>query len=64
MSGNTVNEGQILSNAYKTDGRKWNKQAEEIKTAATLRSENEQKTLFLCLIFCKKQLYLQAITKQ
>jgi len=43
MSGNFVTEGEILLNACNTDWRKWNKQAEEIKTAAILRSENEAK---------------------
>lgn len=36
-----VEEGDVLLNACKTDWRRWNKRAEEIKTAGTLRSENE-----------------------
>jgi beta-galactosidase len=43
LSGDLVNEGETLLNVCKTDWRKWNKQAEEIKTSATLRSENEGK---------------------
>jgi beta-galactosidase len=42
LAGELVNEGEILLSACVTDWRKWNKQAEEIKTASTLRSENEQ----------------------
>ncbi len=43
MSGDLVNEGNILLNACNTDWRKWNKRPEELKTAAVLRSENEAK---------------------
>lgn len=43
LSGELVNEGQVLLNACNTDWRKWNKRAEEIKTASTIRSENEYK---------------------
>jgi beta-galactosidase len=43
MAGDLVTEGDVLLNATTTDWRKWNKQAEEIKTAATLRSERENK---------------------
>jgi beta-galactosidase len=43
MSGPFVTEGEVLLNACNTDWKKWNKQAEEIKTAAILRSENEAK---------------------
>ena len=43
LSGALVDEGEILLNACNTDWRKWNKRPEELKTAATLRSENEQK---------------------
>jgi beta-galactosidase len=43
MSGRFVTEGEVLLNACRTDWRKWNKRAEEIKTAALLRSENETK---------------------
>ncbi len=41
MKGAFVEEGDVLLNACKTDWRKWNKRAEEIKTAGTLRSEYE-----------------------
>jgi beta-galactosidase len=41
LSGALVNEGIVLLNACPTDWRKWNKRAEELKTAAVLRSENE-----------------------
>jgi beta-galactosidase len=41
MTGDFVKEGEILLNACNTDWRKWNKRAEELKTAALLRSENE-----------------------
>lgn len=41
LSGDLVNEGQVLLNACNTNWRKWNKRPEEIKTGATLRSENE-----------------------
>ncbi|GHT09617.1 beta-galactosidase [Bacteroidia bacterium] len=43
LSGDFVNEGTILLNACNTDWRKWNKRPEELKTAATLRSERERK---------------------
>lgn len=43
MSGELVDEAQILLHACNTDWRKWNKRPEEIKTAATIRSENERK---------------------
>lgn len=43
LSGSLVNEAQVLLNACNTDWRKWNKRPEEIKTAATVRSENERK---------------------
>ena len=41
LKGAFVEEGDVLLNACKTDWRRWNKRAEEIKTAGTLRSENE-----------------------
>lgn len=41
LKGALVDEGEVLLNACRTDWRKWNKQAEEIKTASTLRSEYE-----------------------
>jgi beta-galactosidase len=41
MSGRFVTEGEVLLNACRSDWRKWNKRAEEIKTASILRSENE-----------------------
>lgn len=43
LSGALVQEGDVLLNACNTNWRRWNKQAEEIKTAAVLRSENEAK---------------------
>ena len=43
MSGDFVTEGNVLLAACKTNWRKWNRQPEEIKTAATLRSESEAK---------------------
>ncbi|KAA6300674.1 MAG: Beta-glucuronidase [Candidatus Ordinivivax streblomastigis] len=43
LSGAFVDEGDILLNACNTDWRKWNKRPEELKTAATVRSEREQK---------------------
>lgn len=41
LKGALVEEGDVLLNACKTDWRKWNKRPEELKTAGTLRSENE-----------------------
>jgi beta-galactosidase len=41
LSGKLVDEGQVLLNSCNTDWRKWNKRPEEIKTAATIRSEYE-----------------------
>lgn len=41
MGGDMVEEGEVLLNACPTDWRHWNMRAEEIKTAGTLRSENE-----------------------
>ncbi|MDR2844452.1 MAG: glycoside hydrolase family 2, partial [Candidatus Symbiothrix sp.] len=43
IKGLWAEEGEILLNACNTNWRKWNKQAEELKTAAVLRSENEYK---------------------
>ena len=43
LSGAFVNEGIVLLNACNTDWRKWNKRPEELKTGATVRSENEKK---------------------
>ncbi|MDR0395031.1 MAG: glycoside hydrolase family 2 [Tannerella sp.] len=43
LAGPLADEAQVLLNACNTDWRKWNKRPEEIKTAATLRSENERK---------------------
>lgn len=43
MSGDFVTEGEVLLNACNTNWRKWNKRPEELKTAATVRSENEAK---------------------
>lgn len=41
LSGDFVEEGDVLLNACKTDWRCWNKRPEEIKTAGTIRSEYE-----------------------
>jgi len=41
LGGRFVEQGEVLLNACRTDWRKWNKRPEELKTAATLRSENE-----------------------
>ncbi len=43
MAGELVNEAEVILNACNTDWRKWNKRPEEIKTGATVRSENEAK---------------------
>lgn len=41
LSGDFVDEGEVLLDACRTDWRAWNKRAEKLKTAAVLRSENE-----------------------
>lgn len=41
LKGALVDEGEVLLNACKTDWRAWNKRPEELKTASTVRSENE-----------------------
>ena len=41
LSGRFVEEGEVLVDACRTDWRRWNKRAEEMKTAALLRSEYE-----------------------
>ena len=41
LSGPFVEEGEVLVEACRTDWRRWNKRAEEMKTAALLRSEYE-----------------------
>jgi len=41
MSGELVNQADVLLKGCNTDWRKWNKRPEEIKTAAVIRSENE-----------------------
>lgn len=43
LTGAIVNEGETLLNACNTDWRTWNKRPEELKTAAVLRSERENK---------------------
>ncbi|MDR2057073.1 MAG: glycoside hydrolase family 2 [Dysgonamonadaceae bacterium] len=43
MSGDFVQEGEVLLEACRTDWRKWNKRPEELKTASVLRSEYEAK---------------------
>jgi beta-galactosidase len=39
LSGPFVEEGEVLVEACRTDWRRWNKRAEEMKTASLLRSE-------------------------
>ncbi|MBD5312635.1 MAG: glycoside hydrolase family 2 [Bacteroides sp.] len=41
LSGELVENGEIMLEACPTDWRAWNKRPEEIKTAGTIRSENE-----------------------
>ena len=41
LSGPFVEEGEVLVEACRTDWRRWNKRAEETKTASLLRSEYE-----------------------
>ena len=41
LKGAFVEEGEVLLDACKTDWRAWNRRPEELKTAGTLRSENE-----------------------
>ena len=41
LSGPFVEEGEVLLEACRADWRRWNKRAEEMKTAALLRSEYE-----------------------
>ena len=41
LSGPFVEEGEVLVEACRTDWRRWNKRAEEMKTASLLRSEYE-----------------------
>lgn len=41
LAGDLVNQGDVLLEGCITDWRKWNKRPEEIKTAATVRSEYE-----------------------
>jgi len=43
LKGSFVDEGIVLLNACNTDWRRWNRRPEELKTAAVLRSENENK---------------------
>ena len=41
MKGALIDQGEVLLNGCQTDWRRWNKRAEELKTAATYRSEFE-----------------------
>lgn len=41
LSGKAVDEGEVLLSACRADWRKWNRRAEDMKTAALLRSERE-----------------------
>ena len=66
LSGELVNEGQILLKACNTDWRKWNKRPEEIKTASTIRSENEHKGAAPAFIkySCKcSDIYISTLTE-
>lgn len=53
LSGPFVDNGEVLLNACRTDWRRWNKQPEEIKTAGTLRSENECPPQTAALAVCR-----------
>ncbi len=41
LSGKAVDEGEVLLRACRADWRKWNRRAEDMKTAALIRSERE-----------------------
>lgn len=41
LAGKVVDEGEVLLRACRADWRKWNRRAEDMKTAALLRSERE-----------------------
>ncbi len=53
MKGSFVDESIVLLNACNTNWCRWNKRPEELKTAAVLRSENEDKGALP--VFVKKQ---------
>ena len=66
MGGTLVEEGEVLLNACPTEWRRWNKRAEEIKTGATLRSENEapvNKAVFVKYPNNGGSLYLSTLTE-
>lgn len=66
LSGQMVEEGEILLNAAKTDWRKWNKRPEELKTAAIIRSENEctaPTAVFIRYLAGKTTFYISTITE-
>ncbi len=65
MYGNLIEEGNVLLNACPTDWRRWNKRAEEIKTAGTLRSENEAPVETAVFVKCgngKGDIYVSTLT--
>lgn len=66
LKGDFVEEGEVLLNACKTDWRKWNKRAEEIKTAGTIRSEYECTAATPVFVSCHRGVsafYLSTLTE-
>lgn len=50
LAGDFADEGMVLLEACNTNWRAWNQRPEELKTAATLRSENEAKGTSAALV--------------
>lgn len=66
LSGALVDEGEVLLNTCPTDWRKWNKRPEEIKTAGTLRSENEAPNQTAVFVKCENgggDIYISTLTE-
>lgn len=66
LKGAFVEEGDVLLNACKTDWRRWNKRPEEIKTAGTLRSENECTSATPVFVKCQRDnsaFYVSTLTE-
>jgi len=66
LSGPLVDDSEVLLNACPTDWRKWNKRPEEIKTAGTLRSENEapaDRSVFIKYQDNKGAIYVSTLTE-
>jgi hypothetical protein len=57
LSGRVIDEGTVILRACRTDWRKWNKRGEDMKTAATIRSEYETTVPLTVFVKCGSDYY-------